>query len=292
MGGKHLSWVEKILTVHSQLEYDFSPGKLSTSEILELKKLAREKRATIGTAPIGRRVFSYVREIESNIYYEKKDFNSNVDAMIYLPNKEDNIVFIIINSSKPLFNQIFACAHEYYHFLKDISDGSRVCNLNDLKNIKSEYLASRFAAEFLLPDEALRAEVERFKLFFKIKKFTFEHIILLCYNLLVKYELPPKAILYRLIEEGYINDILRKENLYEILKYICEEITNREGQKAKDLFESNNNNIEEVMHELVTAVYDKGLVTYDELFEDLNELSLNCEQMKITSPWDISNEEE
>ena len=80
--------------------------------------------------------------------------------MIYLPDKNSEIAFIILNKSKPLVNQIFAAAHEYYHYIRDIENIKRTDNLLTCGfKGKEEQMANRFAAEFLLPDEALRNEV-------------------------------------------------------------------------------------------------------------------------------------
>lgn len=112
---------ELLLKQYSQSRYDFNPNALSPEEIQQVKQLAVEKRSEYGIAPIGTDIFIYIRDREQNLYFETEVFeNKELDAMIYLPNPNKESAFIILNSGQPLLNQIFATAHEYYHYLKDL----------------------------------------------------------------------------------------------------------------------------------------------------------------------------
>ena len=103
-----------------QNRYDFSNISLSQPEILEIKQFAIEKRNEYGIAPIGLNIFNYIKGINNNISFEFVAFDQkNIDAILYVPNSGSNRAYIIINSNQPMVNQIFATAHEYYHYFKD-----------------------------------------------------------------------------------------------------------------------------------------------------------------------------
>lgn len=71
-------------------------------------------------APIGEKIFSFIVEQNSNINFELVKLDTtNVDGMLYIPESGNEKAYIILNGNKPLVNQIFAAAHEYYHYIKD-----------------------------------------------------------------------------------------------------------------------------------------------------------------------------
>lgn len=103
-----------------QNEYDFNTASLSLDEIAEIKKLAREKRVDYNLAPMGTGVFNWILKENSNIRFERVAFDSEkIDGMLYVPTTGKERAYIILNSKKPLINQIFTAAHEYYHYIKD-----------------------------------------------------------------------------------------------------------------------------------------------------------------------------
>ena len=103
-----------------QNEYDFNTASLSLDEIAEIKMLAREKRVDYNLAPMGTGVFNWILKENSNIRFERVAFDSEkIDGMLYVPTTGKERAYIILNSKKPLINQIFTAAHEYYHYIKD-----------------------------------------------------------------------------------------------------------------------------------------------------------------------------
>ena len=129
--------------------------------------------------------------------------------MLYVPTTGKDCAYIILNVNKPLINQIFTAAHEFYHYIKDYKklEKRRISViLIKLKDI-NEMCASRFAAELLLPEEALLREIKDYLVNMKIpdtSKMTFHQYATLMIFLTVKYQMPLKAVIYRLAEEGYI----------------------------------------------------------------------------------------
>lgn len=279
-----------LLDSYSQSRYDFNPNALTKKEINQIKTLAREKRADYGIAPIGKNIFDYIMSKEKNLYFEKQPFeNMDLDGLIYVPSKSRDIAFIILNSNQPLLNQIFATAHEYYHFLTDIEMVSRnphICSLSRLHE-KVEQSASRFAAEFLLPAEALKIQIDDWLSSIDsddIGDADITEITTLCYNLTIKYCLPLKAVLYRLFEEGFIES--NKFNFlisnYEFIKNTFAKAKKLYKREIEQLLSNDNPYIHEVMYEMIPNAFNSGYVSLDKLENDARLLLLEVDRLDVT----------
>ncbi len=251
--------IDNIISNLSQKQYTFGDGELSSSEIKQLKKQSKDLRGTYGvTAPIGVNIFSLMSQ-NDDIVFQLQDFkDSDVDAMIIKYSKDSIRKYIVINSEKPLINQIFAAAHEFYHYQFSFNGTTRdsfVCSFD--KNDKEEIKANRFAAEFLLPEEALKLELEEFQKF--QSKFDEQPVakqIAFCFALVFKYAIPLKAVLYRLKEENiFSTDFLLKH--YEEVKEILLELV-EEKKSLAELYSNKNNYINEQLYNLVPFLYNKG----------------------------------
>ena len=213
-----------------QTEYDFNTTSLSTDEIDVIKKLAREKRVDYASAPIGPGVFELIQKQSSDIRFELVSFESDkIDGMLYIPTTGKERAYIILNSNKPLVNQIFAAAHEFYHYIKDyqvFKEKPYICDFGMLKDV-NEKKACRFAAELLFPEEALNREVRDY-----CRKLQAAEFKLLDFNqaasfiivMTVKYQLPLKAVIYRLEEENYIDEVKKYIENYSFIKKVLQEI--------------------------------------------------------------------
>lgn len=288
-----------LLDSYSQSRYDFNPKALSKKEIIEIKTLAREKRADYGIAPIGKNIFDYIMSKEKNLYFEKQPFNNkHLDGMIFVPSKSRDIAFIILNSNQPLLNQIFATAHEYYHFLTDIDiirNNPRVCSLSELGD-KVEQKASRFAAEFLLPDEALKTNIDDWLSIVNkddIKDAETSDITILCYILTIKYCLPLKAVLYRLFEEHSIStnmfELLRSN--YEFIKNTFTKAKNIYKREIEQLLSNENPYIHEIMYEILPKAFHNGYSSLDKLENDAKVLLLEKDRLELFNDLDSEEEE-
>lgn len=221
---------KELFEQYYQNKYDFNTASLAADEIAEIKKLAREKRVDYNLAPMGTGVFNWIRQENGNIRFEKISFDSEkIDGMLYIPTMGKERAYIILNSNKPLINQIFTAAHEYYHYIKDyqkFKEMPYICDFSMLKDV-NEMKACRFAAEVLLPEEALFREIQEY---LRIKNKTMKEMdfgdfgTLIIY-LTIKYQMPLKAVIYRLYEENYIADINQFIKNYEFIKKILKEIT-------------------------------------------------------------------
>lgn len=279
-----------------QMSYDFNTSSLNDKEIDEIKKLAKEKRVNYALAPIGDKIFSFISEQNSSLYFELIELDSEkVDGMLYIPRSGDDKAYIILNGNKPLINQIFAAAHEYYHYIKDYESVKKkpfICCLSSLMDI-NEKKASRFAAELLLPEEALKLEIKNFKntcMQEDKKNISFEEYAAICVVLTIKYQLPLKAVIYRMHEEKYINDINKFLKNYEVIKRFLTSVQILKPEVDR-LYAIGNQAIDNktVLYLKMEAAYKNGLASRQEIIEDANELGLDMNI--INSFFDVISDE-
>lgn len=274
--------IDSIINNLSQNTYTFDENLLSKEEIELLKNRARDSRAIYGlNTPIGTNIFSFLEQ-KGDIVFQLQDFKkSDLDAMIIKYSSKSLKKYIVINSDKPLINHIFAAAHELYHYSYSFIENqldSFVCSFS--KNEKEEIKANRFAAEFLLPEEALRNELKIFLQFSegKFQTTPLYRQIAFCFVLVAKYCLPLKAVLYRLKEENISNtDYLLKH--YEDVKKILLEFS-EENVRVKELYSNKNIYINEQLYDLVPLLYNKGRLDDFTVSEIIKKFGLSENRIK------------
>lgn len=274
--------IDSIINNLSQNTYIFDENLLSKEEIELLKNRARDSRAIYGlNTPIGTNIFSFLEQ-KGDIVFQLQDFKkSDLDAMIIKYSSKSLKKYIVINSDKPLINHIFAAAHELYHYSYSFIENqldSFVCSFS--KNEKEEIKANRFAAEFLLPEEALRNELKTFLQFSegKFQTTPLYRQIAFCFVLVAKYCLPLKAVLYRLKEENISNtDYLLKH--YEDVKKILLEFS-EENVRVKELYSNKNIYINEQLYGLVPLLYNKGRLDDFTVSEIIKKFGLSENRIK------------
>ena len=273
--------IDSIINNLSQSKYTFGEKELSSDEILQIKNQSKDARGRYGlNAPIGTNIFSFLEQ-KGDIVFQLQDFKeSELDAMIIKYSAKSQKKYIIINSDKPLINQIFAAAHEFYHYLYSFignSQDSIVCTFS--KNDKEEIKANRFAAEFLLPEEALKDEVNSFSKFIdgKFLNAPIARQIVFCFYLTTKYSIPLKAVMYRLREENISNtDYLL--NHYEDVKQLLLDFSKSETH-VKELYANKNEYITEQLYNLVPYLYNKGRLDDSTVDEIIKKFSLSEKQI-------------
>lgn len=271
---------------YAQTRYDFNLDSLTIDDISELRTLSKEKRVDYGIAPIGRRIFRYIKDTIPDISFMLVDLSHNIDAVLFIPHTGSKRAYIILNSKQPLVNQIFATAHEYYHYIKDYQDAKNkpfACSLSSLQNV-TEQKASRFAAEFLLPTNALINDLDALRTNLKIKKISTcscEDLAIITIALSVKYEMPLKAILYRLCEEGYVSDINKTMKQYSYIKSVVLEAKIK-NVEFKDLFEPIDRHFfdNEIYEQLFNA-YRNGFISSEQLIDDADALGLDVDKAQL-----------
>ncbi|WP_443655545.1 ImmA/IrrE family metallo-endopeptidase [Eshraghiella crossota] len=288
---------QELFEQYYQREYDFNTNSLCEDEVDSIKALVKEKRVDYALAPIGEKIFGWITEQDTNIHFEAVDFDSDkIDGLLYIPQSGYDKAYIVLNSKKPLINQIFTTAHEYYHYVKDyaiIKKEPYICNFSALSSV-NEKRASRFAAEFLLPEEALRAEKKVFKKRMPGKRnqeMFFEDYAIFSIYLTLKYQLPLKAVIYRLYEEHYIDKIDEYIQNYQFIKGVLQEVKVFHEQvdylyNCKNPYIENNS----LIYRQMKLVYDNGYASRDELVKDAEILELD--KTLVEGFFDDINEED
>ena len=138
-----------------------NPIKLNEGQLDEIRKLAEEKRRSlgfIGETPIANDIFTILEKLNIKLleYPIKSEGNRpafSADIM-YSEESDQKLTFIGLNTADFFDKQIFAIAHELYHFY--IKSGSHLSRPDDDENNTIEVKANRFAAELLLPENVLK----------------------------------------------------------------------------------------------------------------------------------------
>ena len=267
-----------------QTEYDFNTESLTIDEIAEIKYLAREKRVDYASAPMGPEIFNLIRKQSNDIRFELVPFDSEkIDGMLYVPTTGKDRAYIILNNNKPLVNQIFTAAHEFYHYIKDyqiFKEKPYICDFSMLKDV-NEKKACRFAAEILFPEEALNREIKDYCRQLKIsdvKLLDFNQIATFIIVMTVKYQMPLKAVIYRLAEENYIEDVKNYIENYAFIKKVLQEIQIF-GKLVNELYSTENNYIipYSTTYQDMEKAYNTGNASKDDIVKDAEILSLDME---------------
>lgn len=285
---------KEIFEQYYQSEYDFNTESLSPAEIAELKKLVREKRVDYNLAPLGVGVFDWILKQNSNIRFERVGFDSEkIDGLLYIPTTGKERAYIILNSNKPLINQIFTAAHEYYHYIMDYQKFRQmpyICDFSALKDV-NEMKASRFAAELLLPDEAISREIQDYLCLKNMSKdeLDFGDYAAMIIFLTVKYQMPLKAVIYRFYEEHHIHNIDEFIDNYDFIKKVLKEIKIF-GKKVEVLYNTENDYVlpYSSTYEDMEKAFATGNASKENVLEDATKLGLD---MNVISDFLTEDEE-
>lgn len=138
--------------------------KLSDQEIDTIRKLARDTRFSLGFSddpPIANDILSILEKLDIillELPIESEQGNPAFSAVILFSEEGgESLVFIGLNTADYYDKQIFAVAHELYHFFT--KSGSHLSRHDGQEDDGSEARANWFAAEFLLPGDVLRRRV-------------------------------------------------------------------------------------------------------------------------------------
>ncbi len=274
--------IEKRFDQYYQSEYDFNTTSLPRETVDEIKKLAREIRVDYGLAPMGTGIFGWILNQNNSIRFEMVSFDSEkIDGMLYIPRMGHERAYIVLNANKPLVNQIFTTAHEYYHYIKDYQSFRQtpyICDRSQLKDT-NEKCACRFAAELLLPDEALKKEIDiylRRSGAEDIKEVSFSDCAGFIMLLTIIYELPLKAVIYRLVEEGYIDNENQYIKEYDFIKRVLRK-TKVLQDCVRELYGKENIYVTQFnsIYDNMEKAYLTGNASEEEILRDAKRLELD-----------------
>ena len=248
---------------------------LSDNQITDIKTLASDTRRFFGVhqnVPVGN---------DMELFLEKKGillceypFSESGDTHTYgnivmFKTEDDPITFIGLNTASFYDEQIFALAHEIYHFLT--KTGMAYSSENE-EDKETEKKADRFAAEFLLPADALKEMV--ITVFGKsyLQEMPDSRLLRFVARLQCDWWLPYQSIINRLYEENHITRD-QYDNLYNL---DCR----HEGGMYRRILRSTDNEISELLNTKTRTIgvssriidtiinnYEDGFIDYDELFQ-------------------------
>jgi Zn-dependent peptidase ImmA (M78 family) len=253
---------------------------LNEVQIEEIRKLASDKRQSLNIAsevPIAKDIFTILEQLD--IILLEYPINSEGDspafsaAIMYSEENGKEFVFIGLNTADYFDKQVFAIAHELYHYYS--KTGSHLSRLNDVENNLVEAKANRFAAEFLFPEVALRSiAIEEFKTS-KLEKISEKTLLRFIVRLQCTWWLPYGSIVKRLSEIGAIS-----EEQYNKLYDINERDLNSEYGKMglafnKEVFNKLNKKTNKIGTsakdiEIVIRNFEDNLIDEDKFAETLN----------------------
>jgi Zn-dependent peptidase ImmA (M78 family) len=186
------------------------PITLNEIQIDKIRKLAKDKRLSlgfIGKTPIANDIFTILDSL--NILLLEYPIKSEAAkpafsaALMYSTDGDKGLVFIGLNTADFFDKQVFAVAHELYHFYT--KTGSHLSRLTEEDESLIEVKANRFAAEFLLPQSKLKSII--------LNEFKTSSLIKIPKNVLLRFIarlqctwwLPYRSIVKRLREIGAIS---------------------------------------------------------------------------------------
>lgn len=251
---------------------------LSEKQIDEVKQLADETRKLFGVygdVPIANDIFMLLEKKEIVLcqypFHTKKE--SHLDANItWFETDYGPITFIGLNTSLYFDEQIFALAHELYHYIT--KSGKAYTDIDEEDKV-TEKKADRFAAELLLPREALHSRVISQFRSSNLDEVSDLRLLRFVARLQNEWWLPYHSLVLRLYEEGYI-----KQNMFDNLFAIDDRDSESRYSKifasvAPDCYKILNEKTErtgisnQVLEEFIQN-YEDGNMTDDEFVELLS----------------------
>jgi Zn-dependent peptidase ImmA (M78 family) len=230
----------------------------------------------MGEMPIANDIFTILAQL--NIKLLEYPIQSDGDrpafsaAIMYSVEDGDELVFIGLNTADYFDKQIFAIAHELYHYYT--KTGSHLSRLSDVDNNIIEAKANRFAAEFLLPEMTLKSIIlDEFKSS-KLHKKSEKAILRFIARLQCTWWLPYRSIVRRLYEIGAILEE-QYQSLYDIDERSPDAEYGRLGTAFNcEIFKNLNcktNTIGTSMRdiEIIIRNFEDGLITEDKLIDAL-----------------------
>ena len=187
-----------------------NPIMLNEVQVDEIRKLAGDERrflGFVGETPIANDIFTILDRLD--IMLLEYPIESEGDrpafsaAIMYSEDGDNKLTFIGLNTADYYDKQIFAIAHELYHYYT--KSGSHLSRPEDEEGSLIEIKANRFAAEFLLPETVLESIVlDEFKTS-TLEKVQHKTLLRFIARLHCTWWLPYRSLVKRMHEIGAIS---------------------------------------------------------------------------------------
>lgn len=192
---------------------------LSSRNVAEIKQLASSARSLFGvnqSVPVGNDIRMVLEK--NDIWLCEYPFSESGDTHTYgnivmFKTGEKTITFIGLNTASYYDEQIFALAHEIYHYTT--KTGNAYSSEPDEEDKETEKKADRFAAEFLLPADVLGNMIAMTFDSTCLDDVPEGRLLRFVARIQCDWWLPYQSIVNRLFEEGYISE-KKYVSLYEI----------------------------------------------------------------------------
>lgn len=277
--------------------------ELSQKDIYEISELAKELRRQydLGMGPLGDNIFKLIRKIGIYLIYLPIAIDLEQDnyfSAVYLSfaKRGEEINFIGINTCDYFDKQTFALSHELYHHYQDSE--LNICRTATGFHSMEELKANRFAAELLLPEGTLNAEIKDVNDgSLDLGSWKYTALLRLVAKLHCAYRLPYKAIIHRLHEISAIEQKQHSQLLsepardkgapYYLIGMIMDQpifemlnaITKKSGVDGDEL-------------DKVLRNYEDGYISAAELAEDLSLFNKSLTDFGLEEDFDVHDLDE
>jgi Zn-dependent peptidase ImmA (M78 family) len=186
-----------------------NPITLNEVQVDEIRKLAGDERrflGFVGETPIANDIFTILDRLDIMLLEypiePEGDRPAFSAAIMYSEEGDKKLTFIGLNTADYYDKQVFAIAHELYHYYT--KSGSHLSRPEDEESSLIEVKANRFAAEFLLPETVLESIVlDEFKTS-SLEKIQHKTLLRFIARLHCTWWLPYRSLVRRLHEIGAI----------------------------------------------------------------------------------------
>lgn len=268
------------------------PDQASRKNI-ELK--VKEKRSCIGgmDLPVANNLLAYCESlglhiIQAPVSSSKENITPQFSALYHLSRTGgEEHHFIGLNTADYYDRQLFALAHELYHYFYHPTDTSeyRICLTDDFTN-KDDVEANYFASEFLLPSSRLISLIQEW-FGGTLPKDNVSAMLRFIARIHLVWWIPYKSIVRKLLENSLIDETLFNR-LYEVDTRSPEgqyfKIASSIDKQALCLLNSRTSmlSLDAASLETIISNYLKGITEAEDLVETLKMFGKKSEDLGIT----------
>jgi Zn-dependent peptidase ImmA (M78 family) len=249
-------------------------------EITSLAQDEKRKLGYVGAAPIANDLINLLEQLDIILLetpIESDNLVPSFSAAIFY-SEIQNLTFIGLNTADYFDNQLFALAHELYHYFT--KTGYHLSRINDGKNNKIEIKANYFASEFIFSkDELVKIILEEFKSR-NLKTVELNILLRFVARIYCKWWLPYQYIILSLFEVEAISKEQKEElDQFEVrdknskFAKICRTINPNVFNNLNTITKKNSTSPELI--EVIIKNFEDNLISEDEFEQKLKLFNLS-----------------